>query len=261
MARWRRWVEAYEPLARAARDMIPYKYTDEAYATFPRYNLAQAVLEAIEAFDFDALPEVEELRKGLIEAAMTAGETSHQNQIASRAITAERQHLAEAFMRADASALPDDLLAYRRVLSAEEKSRVMKMMSDLWGVPDGYWYPLGEQTHPSLIAFDLSEANESVLQGRIGEFLSGRGIDRVLEIREYGACYEREPEQDDFIYNGAEGFWTSDGDDWILYCSHEGSITFGGALAQALKDAGIDQGRIGDPLTGRWRASPIITTT
>ena len=151
MARWRRWADAYEPLARAARGSVPYDYTDQAYAIFPRYNLDQAVLEAIEAFDFDSLPEAEVLRKGLVDAARTAGETSHENDAASQAIAAERQHLIDAFLGADASVLPDDRLPYRRVLSAEERSRAVRMMSEVWGVSHAYWYPLDEKTHPSLI--------------------------------------------------------------------------------------------------------------
>lgn len=261
MARWRRWADAYEPLARAARNVVPYEYKEEAYSTFPRYNLDQAVLEAIEAFDFDSLPEAEVLRERLVQAARSAGEAPHENQVARQAIAAERQHLIEAFLGADTSALPDDRLPYRRVLNAEERSRVTRMMSETWGVSHAYWYPLDEKTHPSLIAFDLIEADRLVLQNLTAEFLSARGIARVLEIREYGPSYELEPHPKDFDYNGAEGFWTSDGADWIVYCSHESSMTFGGAIAQAIGDAGINEGLIGEPPDGRWSMEAIITAT
>jgi len=31
-----------------------------------------------------------------------------------------------------------------------------------------------------------------------------------------------------FTYDGAEGFWTSEDMNWLVYASHESSITFGG---------------------------------
>ena len=38
-------------------------------------------------------------------------------------------------------------------------------------------------------------------------------------------------------------------------------MTFAGALAQAVQEAGIGEGRIGDPLAGRWRPTSIITAS
>jgi len=61
----------------------------------------------------------------------------------------------------------------------------------------------------------------------IRAMLCERGIPRVLEIREYGDGFEIETQAADFTYNGAEGFWTSGDLDWLVYASHESSITFG----------------------------------
>ncbi len=37
-------------------------------------------------------------------------------------------------------------------------------------------------------------------------------------------------------YDGREGYWTSEGMDWLLYASHEGSITVAGDwLLEAVK--------------------------
>jgi hypothetical protein len=36
-------------------------------------------------------------------------------------------------------------------------------------------------------------------------------------------------------YNGAEGYWTSADLDWIIYASHEASVTLGGWLVGRVK--------------------------
>jgi len=41
-------------------------------------------------------------------------------------------------------------------------------------------------------------------------------------------------------YNGAEGYWSSDGLDWIIYASHESSVTVGGWLLEEVKQAWSD---------------------
>lgn len=250
-ARWRQWAEAYEPMARAAQHRVPYFYTNEEYATFPRYNLDQAVLEAVEAFDFDRLPDVETLRACLIEAASTAGEFSGNNPIEAQAVSEERDSLVKAIRDVDVSDLSDDRLPYQRVLGEAEKARVAERLAKTWGAPNAYWYPLGDKTHPSLIAFDLLEVEEAVLQARIMEFLSGRGVNRVLELREYGPSYELEPCAESFAYNGAEGFWTTASNDWVVYCSHESSMTVGGALA--ILFSGTEFARIDFSADSRWR--------
>ena len=252
MTRWRRWAEAYELLARAAQARVPYSYTDEDYAIFPRYNLDQAVLEAVETFDPDLLPDVETLRTELVGAASSAGKWSSQNEVEKRAVADERDALADAFMRCDVSTLPADSMPYRRVLGALEKARTRQLLADTWGAAGGYWYPLGERTHPTLIAFDLEDADEVEIQARVVQFISDHGAGRVLEVREYGPSYELEPAPEDFAYNGAERFWTPKTGEWVVYCSHERSITFGGSITRAFDEDRFHRGLIGNQPGSRW---------
>jgi hypothetical protein len=37
-------------------------------------------------------------------------------------------------------------------------------------------------------------------------------------------------------YNGAEGFWCNNNFDWVIYASHESSITVGGWLLAEIKN-------------------------
>ena len=50
----------------------------------------------------------------------------------------------------------------------------------------------------------------------------------MWELREHGPSYEIELSEFDPSYTGAEGFWSSAELDWLLYASHESSITVGG---------------------------------
>jgi len=66
------WVDIYRRLPNEGRAADGYSYTDEAYASFPRYQMDRVILVAIETFDFDALPDLEALRAMLVDAAKRA---------------------------------------------------------------------------------------------------------------------------------------------------------------------------------------------
>jgi hypothetical protein len=57
----------------------------------------------------------------------------------------------------------------------------------------------------------------------------------VWELREYGPEYEQDVSLFDPQYNGAEGYWSSGELDWIVYASHESSVTVGGWLLADVK--------------------------
>ena len=50
----------------------------------------------------------------------------------------------------------------------------------------------------------------------------------LYELREHGDGRELALELAEFAYDGAEGFWTNVECNWMVYASHEQSITFGG---------------------------------
>jgi len=58
----------------------------------------------------------------------------------------------------------------------------------------------------------------------------------VWELREYGPEYTMDIELLDPIYNLAEGYWSSEQMDWIIYASHESSITVGGWMLDEIKE-------------------------
>ena len=128
-------------------------------------------------------------------------------------------------------------LPYRRVLSDDEEAREWRAVSNRWGIGPGYWYPLSDPTVPGLelMAFDAPEFRRDVGIA-LRELLVAQGLRRVLEFREGGPARELALELLDPLYDGLEGFWTARGADWIIYASHETSMTVGGAwLIEALK--------------------------
>ncbi len=137
---------------------------------------------------------------------------------------------------------------YRRVLSQEELAQANDTLADRWGIATvGYWYPLSETPHPLTAKFPLVavslDANwhagpgletydEKELYRKIRSFLDRRGVQSVFEIWEDGDCYLLSLPLAAFRYGGFEGFWFDETNDWLVYCSHEGSVTLAGAIAE-----------------------------
>lgn len=236
MDRYSRWATLYGELARGGRNRIDGfgDYTDAAYAIFPRYNVLQAVLDRIETLDPAALPDVDELRSLLFRAAMTASSDFTQdigNPIHDSTLADERETLAQTFRSvSDAELAEVEHLFYRRVLSADEEQSWRETIARVWGAPDGYWYPLTSKTHPSLVALELIGVRDT-LPDRLRRFFAENAIERLIELRELDASSEIQADAATVAYFGSEGFWTSPENQWIIYCSHEGTITFGGAIA------------------------------
>jgi hypothetical protein len=108
----------------------------------------------------------------------------------------------------------------------------------LWDVNQHYWYPLRQQDPPrnDIVAFYSPFFEEFVGDGGIKRILLQRNIESVIELREGGSC-ERLPTADvEIYYSGLEGYWTSQAYDWLIYASHEYSITVAGEwLLEELK--------------------------
>jgi hypothetical protein len=65
--------------------------------------------------------------------------------------------------------------------------------------------------------------------------MASHGIGNVWELRESGMGYEIELSLLKPFYNLNEGYWSSNSMDWIIYVSHESSITVGGWLLEELE--------------------------
>ena len=119
-------------------------------------------------------------------------------------------------------------LFYRRVLSEQESADIWKELSSRWRITDGYWYPLSNHKPDNVEAFQDAYFEKEVGAEKLRAILLNRKIERIWEMREDNKNYELELLAFDPYYNGAEGYWCDGNFDWIIYASHESSITFGG---------------------------------
>ena len=235
------WCERYTEIVRKRgdRQRDGYHYTPEALATFPRYNVLNAIRVELERMDLAKLDDVENTRALLVLAGETAEDDFTRQpigEIDARAMTEER----EAFCGFIDGAKPSDLnaveaLPYRRVLSVPESQSIWSRLRGRWQIPEGYWYPLTECKLSDVVAFKTSSFYEAVATERLRDILAARGIERVWELREYGPEYEEDLALFEPYYNLAEGYWSSGDLDWIMYASHESSVTVGGWLLQDVK--------------------------
>ncbi len=211
-------------------------YSDEAYDIFPRYTVLDAILVNVETLDPDKLPDLRELIKLLTKFGQGANSDltgHHDNSIAVASEQNERDRFAEVIRKAAAEDFPiQEPLFYRRVLSAIEVAELWKKISEKWGAAGDYWYPLGDRTHPSLLALELDLIDEAKLQSSLRKFMVDFGETRIFELREHGPeNYLLDAGVDDFFCSDAEGYWIPQSNEWIIYCSHEGTITLGGSIA------------------------------
>jgi hypothetical protein len=121
-------------------------------------------------------------------------------------------------------------LPNRRVLTVEESKSIWSPVRARWQFTNDYWYPLAVCTLTDVIAFNANAFEGAVPYDQLRTILIKHGVQRVWELREYRPEYE----QDVLLliprYNGAEGYWSSAELDWIIYASHEASVTIGGWL-------------------------------
>jgi len=117
-----------------------------------------------------------------------------------------------------------------RQVEGEEKDELFLRLLSEWDVEGSYWFPLRmNQTPPAhteafQAAFFEKESTHETLQ----QILAARGVDTMFEMREDGQTYESELAQFHPVYTGLEGFWFTAKLDWLIYASHEGSLTIGG---------------------------------
>ena len=230
-----KWSEEYKKLCSTGGHQIAkrdggWTYTTEAYRIFPRYQVLQAILVEIEGFTPTDFKSVDEARSLIAVASETAENdcTQFDNPIAVAAVRDERGgvrtfiHSIEVDECAKFPPLP-----FRRGLGELEHERLHAAFAVKWG----HWY--GGCTDfkflPSNVTLHIAAMDDPNSYVRLRQGLSDHGISRVFELREYGCGYELDVEVAGFTYNGAEGIWACSDLTWMIYCSHESSITFGGS--------------------------------
>jgi hypothetical protein len=216
-------------------DPVMHSYSREALATFPRYHVLHAIQAEVEAFTPADLGSLDEARELLAEAGATANNIFTKEPIGEielRAIGEERE-LFRLYVRSLAGeALAQvEPLPFRRTLSREEGAALWHELDKRWGVK-GYWYPLDRARDASAPGVHRCLQRRPVLRGRAPTAPARRALEprRRTRLGATGARTNKEVELAilEPVYTGAEGFWTDGSFDWLIYASHEGSVTVAG---------------------------------
>jgi hypothetical protein len=246
-ARFDEWVGIYEDLQRKEGVGVQsifqpgWDYSEESYKTFPRYRFAKNTRIEIERLVVNPEASLSDTKARLIAASEKALTNLHAeltNKLARQALREE----AEDFKTYVEAVTPSDLaqvesLPYRRVLSKEESDGLWGELKKVWGVGGGYWYPLKEgPVPPDSLAFHTDYFQSINGEAFLRDALQRRGISRVFLLHEFGDP-EYEIELGIFepgYRDGGEQYSTSEEVSWMVYASHESSITVCGQWLTAL---------------------------
>lgn len=240
-ARFSEWVQVYDDLQRKENWRVEnlfkpgWDYSEEAYRTFPRYRVAKNTRIEIERLRVGLGMSLPEMKKFLIAASIKA-EAELQTELKNKLAHAVIHEEAEDFrVYVEALTLRDlvqvEPLPYRRVLSKEEGERLWHGLRKTWGIGGDYWFPLKEGAMPpSILAFHTDYFESINGQHILRDGLAKHGVSTVFLLHEFGDP-EYEVELGIFepgYRDGGEQYSTSEHGDWVVYASHESSITIGG---------------------------------
>lgn len=234
------WTENYGNLNNSGEGFsIEGGYSNEALATFPRYNVLKAILTEIERHRPSNFSNLEEARKLFILISQKAQNifTDPPNSEAEQSVMNEERELLCKYISqlGDKELSQVEPLFYRYVLSKDESDFVWKELQAKWNVTERYWYPLTTWQRNDVEAFQDSYFEREFGYEKLQNILRKRGINKLWELREDNINYEIELNIFEPYYNGCEGFWCDLNFDWLIYASHESSITFAGSILPELK--------------------------
>ena len=240
-ARFSEWVQVYEDLQRNENWRVEnlfkpgWDYSEAAYKTFPRYRVAKNTRIEVERLRVDPRVSLSEMRKFLLEASVKAEAALHaelKNKLAQAVIHEE----AEDFRVYVEALTPRDLaqvapLPYRWVLSKQDSERLWDGLRRTWSIGDDYWFPLKQGAMPpNILPFHTDYFDSINGQDILRDALRKHSVSTVFLLHEFGdPDYEVELGIFEPGYrDGGEQYSTSVQSDWIVYASHESSITVGG---------------------------------
>jgi len=130
-------------------------------------------------------------------------------------------------------------LGFCRPLSVTKSRRVRAQLAERWGIAprEHYWYPLIEELMPlTMLALQSEYCYLEVPPAALQDVLYRHGVTKLWVVTEFGpseAEPDRELDTDRFdlavvMGGGVERYATAKEGDWLIYVSHEHSITFAG---------------------------------
>jgi hypothetical protein len=234
------WTKKYGELVSEGKDRFGNQYANEALYTFPRYNVLNAILVEVERHrpvDFSSIDDAKRVLKSVALNAQSIFTQPPNGNLEQTAMNEEREALAKFISElSNNDLLLVEPLFYRRVLTAEEGATIWDKLETDWGVSEGYWYPLANRKRQDIEAFQDKYFEKEVGTEPLRKLLRTHGIETLWEMREDGVNYELELSVFEPYYNGSEGYWCDATFQWIVYASHESSVTIGGWLLSEIND-------------------------
>jgi hypothetical protein len=229
------WSGKYMPLVRSGQDRVGKQYSKAAYSLFPRYRIDGAIGIEVERITGDEFRSLEEARKLLLEAGRRALSSLIQEFQESPEARVALTDEWKAFDSYISSLDPIQMarikpLPYRRVLTKSESEQLRQKLKTIWGAK-GYWYPLSEcAPQTNVIAFHQELWEQRDGTSLLLQAIEQRAIERCFLLLEYPVDYEIARSLVEPMYRGDESFVTSNFE-WLVYSSHESSISVAGWLA------------------------------
>jgi len=214
---------------RTGSDFPVYSYSDRDYDLFPRYNALAAMLSQVETLVGKTYEELIDCRMELAEIGYTAQSVftdGAQNAIAKTAMENERNKFAQFVQTVTLGELGlIEPLPYRRRLSLQEKRDVRKKLLDHWNFDGDFWDPLTDKC-PSPFLFLATDHIMRTDYDAIIQFIMEHAQSPLLEITEQGE--DAEIEFSEFHPECYETIYCDHTYSWVIYGSHESTITFAG---------------------------------
>jgi hypothetical protein len=125
-----------------------------------------------------------------------------------------------------------------RLMTSAESDALLEDVRLSWAWSGYYWHPLHPATRTDVLAFVSSLLEREFPEAKLRGLLCDLGIGSIYWHREFDPTEEATIESLPVLYGGSEMFIVDDSRSWIIYSSHEDTITFGGdRLISAIKNA------------------------
>lgn len=224
---FRYWADKYQN-ERTGND-FPYTYTDKDYDLFPRYQALDAILKGVETVVGQSFSDRDEcigVLKNIGQDSQTLFTNGNHNEIEKRAIQDERNKFIKFIDGLTDQQLETvEPLPFKRRILETEANAVRQRLLEQWNFDGGYWEPLTNCSPKPFIFFDKSNLTDNDFE-KIKQIIVKQASDRLFSVSE--ERYDYEIDKSEFDPDCYETVYSDKTFDWIIYGSHEGTISFGG---------------------------------
>lgn len=235
---WRFWIVKYQN-ERTGND-FPYTYTDEDYNMFPRYLVLAAISKGVDMLVGQKFKSFNSCMHGLLNAADYPDDESNERSKATKEDEKRKyREFVLSFNENELAATVVKRLVFQRKLRPVESAKIRKRLAEKWDY-EGSWYPVDGKPHDG--ALYLMEKYVAPFEKEIVGIIQSISMNRYYTIDGCGDDYKHSISGFSLsLYNGSETLCCDDMLAWIVYGSHESTISFGGdrlipQIKELLKD-------------------------